>query len=127
MELNETEITLTLPKHPEVEKLMEICKNKNDLIHALNTRLEYYENIVKDMIGGMLFTKDLRDLLLTVYPNEKESIITPTANSVVRCYVQNGVNDVARIANMKYDTAWCCGMRWPWSHEGHIDDNIDYE
>lgn len=110
-----TTVTLNLPDHPEVARLMEMYR-------ALEARYNEQAVMLNRSIRGVLFDESFHDLITSNYPWDAQlPVVTPDV--FVKGIMDRANYTLSTISHMRQYASVSGAMRWPWSQEAKIVDD----
>jgi len=120
LKLSPITVSLSLPKTPDVDKLVEMFEEEKKI--ALQ-----YHGILKNVLGGVIFSSDFNARILSVYPLESNGMIA-NGDDFVRSAISEAIRNIDHISFLRYEASVSGAMRWPWSQEAKINvEELRYE
>ena len=114
MSVEKTTVKLSLPNHPDVQKLSQMYDN----LSKMYERSEKLNQLLRRNVGGVIFDQAFYDLLTATFPSD--STLVTDARHFVQYTLDAGMRDLAVATELRHDASVSGAMRWPWSQEAKL-------
>lgn len=117
--MTSTTVSLSLPDTPDVNRLLE-------MYHDLLAKFDLQKKALDQSLYGVLLDKEFYDMVTACYPTDAVAPMV-TGNTFMHSMIQPAVERISFLVQRRYDAAASGAMRWPWSQEARINDELRYD